>query len=164
MDIQALSQDIMVFLVPFLPYLLKAGKEAGKAAAEKLGEKFSEDAWERAKTLWGKLHPKVKAKPAGQQAILQVTATPQDEQALAALRSQIVDVLAADPSLASAIIRMVPTAQVLGEVEVKDVDSTGDVAGVAAGTIGKGAQVRGQAKAEEVSGRVSGVSADTIGG
>ncbi len=43
--------QLVQFLAPFLPYLLKAGEKAAEEAGKKLGEA----AWERAKGLWGKL-------------------------------------------------------------------------------------------------------------
>ena len=60
MDVTTLAKDLVVFLTPFLPYLLKAGEKA----AEEAGKKFGGDAWDRAKGLWAKLRPKVEAKPA----------------------------------------------------------------------------------------------------
>lgn len=55
-DISSLTDDLIKFLLPFLPYLVKGGIEAGKSASQKLGE----DAWSRAKEIWIKLNPKIK--------------------------------------------------------------------------------------------------------
>ncbi len=49
-----LSQQVTTFLAPFLPYLLKAGEKA----AEEVGKKLGADAWEKAKSLWGRLRSK----------------------------------------------------------------------------------------------------------
>jgi hypothetical protein len=57
MDVTTLAKDLAVFLTPFLPYLLKAGKKAAEEAGKKLGG----DAWDRAKGPWAKLCPKVEA-------------------------------------------------------------------------------------------------------
>lgn len=164
MDIQDLSQAVITFLAPYLPYLLKAGKEAGKAAAEKLGEKFTEDGWERAKKLWARLHPKVASTPGGKSVIQRAADGPQDQRALDGLHAQIKEALAADPAFAAIIIQLLPGAKVEGFATVAEVAETGEVAGVVAEHI-KSGHVYGDAEAMgEVAGRVSGVSAGTIGG
>jgi hypothetical protein len=35
----------------------------GEKAAEDVGSRFTAGAWDKAKTLWGKLQPKIVAKP-----------------------------------------------------------------------------------------------------
>ena len=103
MDVQTLAREVVAFLAPFLPYLVKAGGEAAKEA----GKKFGEAAWEQAKALWGKLHPKVEAKPAAQEAVQDAAAAPQDEDAQAALRLQLKKLLAEDETLAVEVARLV---------------------------------------------------------
>lgn len=105
MDIPILIQGVVAFLAPFLPYLLEAGGEAGKAAASKFGE----DAWEKAKSLWGKLHPKIEAKPAAKEAAHDIALAqksaqeanmpPNDADAQAALRLQLEKLLTTDETL-----------------------------------------------------------------
>jgi len=90
------------FLSPFLPYLLKLGDKAAEEAAKKLGG----DAWEKVKAIWAKLHPKVEAKPSAQEALIDVAAAPDDEDALAALRQQLKKLLKEDPALSSEIGRL----------------------------------------------------------
>jgi len=114
MDIQTLSQQLVAFLVPFLPYLLKVGEKAAEEAGKKLGA----DAWEKAKALWGKLRHKVEAKPAAQEAVQDVAADPQDEDAQAALRLQLKKLLR-DKTLAAEI------AQVLEDEVVQRVIARG---------------------------------------
>jgi hypothetical protein len=65
-DIAQLAAQTAALLAPSLPYLIKAGKIAAKKAFEKAGERFTEEAWEKAEALWGKLKPKVSSKPAAQ--------------------------------------------------------------------------------------------------
>ncbi len=103
MDIQTLAQQTIHFLVPFLPYLLKAGEKA----AEKAGEKMGAEAWDKAKTLWGKLRPQVEAHPAAQEAVQDVAAQPKNEDAQAALRLQLKKILQDDPTLAAEVARLV---------------------------------------------------------
>ncbi|MFN3742605.1 MAG: hypothetical protein ACK4VW_08055 [Anaerolineales bacterium] len=62
-DPSQLLPQLVSFLSPFLPYLLKMGEQAAEEAGKKLGM----DAWERAKALWGRLRPKVASKPALQE-------------------------------------------------------------------------------------------------
>ena len=95
MDIATLAKDVALFLTPFLPYLLKAGEKAAEEAGKKLGG----DTWDRAKGLWGKLQPKVEAKPAAQEAVADAAAEPKNEDAQAALRQQLRKLLAEDDEL-----------------------------------------------------------------
>ena len=64
MDIGALASSVTAALVPLLPYLLKAGEKA----AEETGKAVASQSWERGKSLWTKLKPKVEAKPAALEA------------------------------------------------------------------------------------------------
>ena len=87
MALQTLSQQLVTFLAPFLPYLLKMGEQAAEEAGKKLGA----EAWEGAKALWAKLKPKVEAKPAAREA------------AQTALQWQREKVLAEDEALADEV-------------------------------------------------------------
>lgn len=110
MDITTLAKEITLFLAPFLPYLLKVGEKAAEEAGKKLGG----DAWERAKGLWGKFRPKVEARPAAREAMADVAAEPQNEDAQAALRLQLRKLLAEDEELAAEIGQQWAAAQVAG--------------------------------------------------
>jgi len=90
---------LMSFLAPFLPSLLNLGTKAAESAAEKFGE----DAWEKAKSLWTKLRPKVEAKPLAQGAAQELAQNPDDEDAREALTKQFQKILDADPALATEI-------------------------------------------------------------
>ena len=105
MDIRTLSQQLLNFLDPFLPYLLQMGEKAAEEAGKKLGT----ETWERAKALWERLKPKVAAKPAAQEAVQEVAAHPEDEDAHAALRWQLRKLLAEDETLAREVQRMLDT-------------------------------------------------------
>ena len=105
-----LPNELLLFLTPLLPYLLKASEKATEEAGKKLGS----EAWEQAKALWGKLCPKVKAKPAAQEAIADVAANPQDEDALAALRLQLKKILGEDPALAAEVACLLEEAKAVG--------------------------------------------------
>ncbi len=90
------------FLAPFLPSLFSLGTKAAESAAEKFGE----DAWEKAKSLWFKLRPKVEAKPLAQGAAQELAQNPEDEDAREALTKQLQKILEADPALAAEITRL----------------------------------------------------------
>jgi hypothetical protein len=96
MDEATLGGDLVVYLHPFLPYLLKVGEKAAEEAGKKLGA----DAWEWAKTLWGKLRPTVEAKPSIREAVEDAAAAPDDADAQAALRRQLRKLFAEDVVLA----------------------------------------------------------------
>jgi hypothetical protein len=114
MDVTTLAKDLAVFLIPFLPYLLKAGEKAAEEAGKKLGG----DAWDRAKGLWAKLRPKVEAKPAAQEAVQDAAATPNDNDIQAALRLQLRKLLAEDAVLAREIERVWQEAQQAGAIVI----------------------------------------------
>ncbi|WP_375496271.1 hypothetical protein [uncultured Nostoc sp.] len=112
MDVSILT----TFLVPFLPYLLKAGEKATEEAGKKFGEKFGGDAWEKAKSLWAKLSPKVEAKEAAKEAASDVAKDPENEDAQAALRLQLKKLLNEDSTLASEIAHLFEEAKQTGSV------------------------------------------------
>jgi hypothetical protein len=110
MDVTTLAEDLAVFLSPFLPYLLKGGEKAAEEAGKKLGG----DTWDRAKSLWAKLRPKVEDKPAAQEAVRDAAAAPNDEDIQAALRLQLRKLLGEDAVLAGEIERLWQEAQQAG--------------------------------------------------
>jgi len=101
-DIGQLAQDITVGIAPFLPFLLGAGQKIEEEAGKELGA----EAWDNAQALWGTLQPKVEAKPAAQEAALDVANDPQDDDAQAALRLQLKKLLVEDPNLAENVDRL----------------------------------------------------------
>ncbi len=98
MDVAVLT----TFLAPFLPSLMKLGNKAAEAAAGKFGE----DAWNKAKAIWEKLHPKVEAKEAASEAATDVANNPEDEDLQAALRVQLKKLLQQDEALTKAIAQI----------------------------------------------------------
>lgn len=77
MDWGQLAAQIAALTAPLLPYLLKAGEKA----AEEAGKQIGGNAWDKVKTLWGKLSPKIESKPAALEAAQEVAKTPDDEDA-----------------------------------------------------------------------------------
>jgi hypothetical protein len=90
-----LAGQLVQVLTPFLPYLVKAGEGLGTRAAQQ-----AQDAgWDLANKLWGRLGPKLEARPAAQEAAADLAAQPADEDAQAALRIQLRKLLAEEPDL-----------------------------------------------------------------
>jgi len=122
MDYPQLSTQLVQFLAPFLPYLLKGLKLAGQEAAKALGKKVGEQSVDQAKALWEKLRPKVEAKPAALEAAQDAATHPDDEDALAALRLQLKKLLAEDQPLAQELARLVAQSRPAG----KNVTASGE--------------------------------------
>lgn len=110
MDVSILT----TFLIPFLPYLLKAGEKASEEAGKKIGEKFGGGAWEKAKSLWAKLSPNVEAKASAIEAASDVAKDPEDQDAIASLRLQLKKLLNEDSTLSIEIARLFEEAKQTG--------------------------------------------------
>ena len=112
MDITALASSVTTALVPFLPYLLKAGEKA----AEETGKKAVDQSLEWGKSLWTKLKPKVEAKPAALEAAQDVAHAPEDEELRVALRVQLRKLLTEDQSLAEEVSHLLEQGKAAGNV------------------------------------------------
>jgi len=115
MDYQQLPAQLVQYLAPYLPYLVKGLKQAGQEAAKKLGEKAAEGGLDQAKALWDRLRPKVEVKPAALEAVQDAAAHPDDEDALAALRRQLKKILAEDEALAQELARLLAQSRPSGQ-------------------------------------------------
>jgi len=113
MDI-SLAHSLTTYLVPFLPYLVKAGE----GAAGETGKKLSGEAWDRAKALWAKLWPKVEAKPAALEAAKDAAVSPGDADLQAALRVQLNKLLTEDQTLAAEVEQLLAKAKAAGGSQV----------------------------------------------
>lgn len=129
MDVATLAKDLATFLAPFLPFLLKVGEKA----AEEAGKKVGTDAWHLAKSLWGKLLPKVEPKPAAQGEARSVFAAPNDEDARVALYLQLAKLFAGDEALAREMARLWDEAKKQGATVIASAEHSvaigGDVSG-----------------------------------
>jgi hypothetical protein len=110
MDINALASSLTTALVPFLPYLLKAGEKA----AEETGKKAVDQSLEWAKSIWTKLKPKVEAKPDALEAAQDIAHAPDDQDAQAALRRHLRKLLTEDQSLAEEVSRLLEQGKAAG--------------------------------------------------
>lgn len=90
------SQQLVSFLGPLLPYLAPVDEKAGQEASRGLGE----GAWDKAKMVWTRLHPVIESRAAAMEAMRDASQTPEDSDALAAFRLQLKKLLAEDEALA----------------------------------------------------------------
>ncbi|HSG38830.1 MAG TPA: hypothetical protein VLE27_04250 [Thermoanaerobaculia bacterium] len=106
MDLKPLADDLVITLAPVLPYLITGGTEAVKATGKKVGE----EVFELGRKLWAKLRKPVEVSPRALGAAEEVAEAPEDDDARAGLRRQLVKILEADPKLASEIAKLLDSA------------------------------------------------------
>jgi hypothetical protein len=99
MDTATIATVATTLLSPVLSYLLKGGEKA----IEEAGKKVGTEAWEKAKTVWAKLYPKVKEEPAALEAAESLAQAPADEKAQNALSTRLTQILDQDEALARQI-------------------------------------------------------------
>ena len=127
MDARELAQQLVTFLTPFLPYLLKAGERAAEEAGKKLGS----DAWEKAKTLWGRLRGKERVVHAAQD----LAESADDPDVQAALRLQLKKALEADQALIAEVARLWKEAEAAGVTVIASGDRSVAIGGDVSGSI-----------------------------
>ena len=102
MDIPQLSNELTMALAPFLPTLLAVGGKVVEGIESKVGE----DVWDKVKTLWFKLRPKVEVNPIAKRAMEEVAASPDDKDLQAAMRAQLKKLLAEDSAFAREVTKI----------------------------------------------------------
>jgi hypothetical protein len=126
------------FLAPFLPYVVQAGqKVAGRAA-----DVFGEEAANYAEKLWERLKPGVEAKPAAEEAFEKVAKSPDDKDALDALRSQLEKLLEEDEALKADLTTIWDQARAANVVTASGARSVAIGGNVTGSTIITGDQVQ----------------------
>jgi hypothetical protein len=106
MDVAVIAKEVVSFMIPFLPYLVTAGAKAGDKAAEEVGKSLGAGAWDRAKSLWGKLGPKMEAKQSAKEAVNDAIAVPDNEDAHAQLRLQLTKLFTEDETFAKEVAKL----------------------------------------------------------
>jgi 3-hydroxyacyl-CoA dehydrogenase len=129
-DVAILAKDVAAYLIPALPYLMKASEEAVKEVGKKIGG----EALDYAKSLWARLRPKAEATPALQGAIVDVAAAPDDEDAQAQLRHQLKKLLADDTKLASELNGILQDAKNAGVTVIVSGDRSVGIGGNVSGS------------------------------
>jgi len=125
MDVAALAKEIALFLAPYTPYLLEAGKKVSEGIAGKVGE----DAWDQVKYLWGKLRSKIESKPAALEAVRDVAAAPEKEQAQNSLAWQLEKLLGEDPALAAELDKWLSDGKSAGRIVIASGDRSVAIGG-----------------------------------
>jgi hypothetical protein len=97
MDVTMLASDLVKVLAPFLPLFLT---QFGRETAERAGRQFGSEAWEHANAIWDKLSGRLDERPAARAVVVDTAEAPDDEDARAAFRRQLVKILNEDPELA----------------------------------------------------------------
>jgi hypothetical protein len=90
---------LVSFITSFLLSLLNIGSKIVDGALEELGA----DALHKAKSLWTALSPRLQAKPAAQEAVVDLAAAPDNADLQAALRVQLQKLLDQEPALAETL-------------------------------------------------------------
>ncbi|HEY2294060.1 MAG TPA: hypothetical protein VGM86_25440 [Thermoanaerobaculia bacterium] len=106
MDLKLLADALVTTLAPALPFLIASGTEAVKAAGKKVGE----ESVELAHKLWSKLRKPVEESPRALGVAAEVAEAPDDGDARAGLRRQLVKILEADPDLAAEMAKLLESA------------------------------------------------------
>ncbi|HWM91119.1 MAG TPA: hypothetical protein VN493_10155 [Thermoanaerobaculia bacterium] len=106
MDLKLLADALVTTLAPVLPFLIAGGTEAVKAAGEKVGE----GTVELGRKLWATLRKPVEENPRALGAAEEVAEAPDDGDARAGLRRQLVKILEADPDLTSEVAKLLDSA------------------------------------------------------
>ena len=112
-----LAHQLVVYLAPFVPHLLKWG---GEKMGETLLKKGTEDAYAKSKELWSKLEPKVEADASAKAAVTKLAAEPDDSDRQAALRVALKDLLKAEPDFAKEVAALLSKAQPQGNTAFAD--------------------------------------------
>ncbi len=128
---------LTAFLSPMLPFLIKGGEEAAKEA----GKQFGIDTWEKAKSIWGKLNPKIEAKEAAKEAVEDLALAPEAQDLQTVLQVQLKKILEKDQALATKIAQLMqedsPSKTSETQVEQKVAKNKGQVIGVVSGNENK---------------------------
>jgi hypothetical protein len=110
------AQDLIPYITPFLPYLLKAGKEVGTEAAKSLGKRLGEEIPGVVKALLTRLWPKIENNPTAKEAAIDVVEQPGDSRAIAALELQLERLLDRDEEFRREILALLNEAKAEGIV------------------------------------------------
>jgi len=117
MEISELVPTIANFLTPFIPYLLKGGKEAAKVAAQDLGKRFSEDSWNLAKALLERLKTKSKEKSDVLESVKKIASNPKSKKAKSDFSDQLKLLLEQNQAVTNELLRIVKRGQKMGVIQ-----------------------------------------------
>jgi len=96
-----MTMEIATLAAALVPFLVKGGEKLAEMVAEKLGNA----GFEGAKGAWERLRRAIAGRPAAEDAVRDLAATPEDADYQAALRVQLKKLLEADTNLAEQLAR-----------------------------------------------------------
>jgi hypothetical protein len=99
MNLATLAQESVALIAPALPYLTVVGEKLTEGAAKEIGA----DVWKQAKSLWGKLGPKVKQSQAAGEAFSDLSKSPDDPELKTVAKVQVEKLLKQNPELAAEV-------------------------------------------------------------
>lgn len=99
MDYTQLATATTTMLWPLLPHLNNFGSKVAEGAMQQAGA----DAWERTKSLWAILQPKIQAAPGAQLTLDRAVTRPDDVRIKGAFEFELEELFKADNTLAAAI-------------------------------------------------------------
>lgn len=139
------TSTLAAFLSPFLPFLLKLGKQSVEKTADVASGKVSEAALQKAQAIWNKLQPKIASKEAATEAVEDVARNPDNKDMQASLRVQLQKLLEQDEALTRTIAEIMdenapdgtPGGQINYDV-TQNVDGNGNFTiGIVSGSVTK---------------------------
>ncbi|MDQ3678161.1 MAG: hypothetical protein M3401_15425 [Actinomycetota bacterium] len=105
---------VAALLARALPYLSKSADRVATQAGDAIGDA----AWRFAQRIWAKVGGRLSERPAAQEAIDEVAATPDDEGARFVLERQLGKLFEAEPELAAEVEGVMSEAVAAGVVQV----------------------------------------------
>jgi len=133
-DIGPIAEALAATLAPALPYLAKAGSKAVEAAAGEVGKAAVGSVSGKVKEIWGKIGPRIGARPAAAEAVEDLAKRPDDARARGAVELQLEKILEADPSLLAEVASLLEAAGARVVVQGSGVAAVGN--GAVAGAVG----------------------------
>lgn len=125
---------LVTLLAPFLPSLIKGSEKVSEGLLREVGK----DTWQRAKSIWEKLSPKIESKEAAKEAVEDFAKEGNDKDAEAAFRRQLKKILDADEILEKQVKKLMeennPTSK---SVNVEQTGNFNQKAGDSAKQIGQ---------------------------
>lgn len=132
--VQHLAKEVADVIAPVIPFLVQTTE---KVAAGEVVKRVGVAAWEQAQSIWKKLKPKIEEKPMLKETVQDVAQDPENEDAQASLRYQLIKLLKEDITLATELEKILQTHKQVhqfGKYNL-NIDTAKDLA------IGDGAQV-----------------------
>lgn len=93
-------------LVPYLPYLVSAGKSVGTEALKSVGKNLGDKAHQALQDLWSRLRPKVEATPALKSAADELALSPENSELQTKLRYELRQLLENDEQFARGVAEL----------------------------------------------------------